>query len=77
MIIYLFLIALSLAVVRFMIPTHSLSLGGSYEAIAHLFVGGLIGIWLHSKDKFGEDKWYGFVALLLTIIEVVAFFSRR
>jgi hypothetical protein len=61
-----------LSVMRFFMPTHSLSLPGSYEAVSHLFVGGLIGAWLVTKDK-----WYGFFVLFLSAVELTAFFTLK
>lgn len=73
----LIVVVIAFSVARFFMPTHPLSPSGSYQAFAHLFVGGLIGIWIHSKDKFGEDVWYGLLALALTVVELIAFFSLR
>lgn len=68
---YLWLVALAFAGARFFIPTHAPSPAGSYEAFAHLFVGGLIGAALASK------KWgYFWIAAALTGVEVVAFFTH-
>ncbi len=67
----LILIAIAFAAFRFSMPSHSLSLSGTYEAFAHLFIGGLFGAWLVSKDKF-----YLLLLLGLTIIEVIAFFTK-
>jgi hypothetical protein len=36
-------VALVFAVARFFMPSHALSPAGSYEAFAHLFIGGLLG----------------------------------
>lgn len=69
----LVLVAVAFGVGRFSIsiPPHPLSLPGTYEAFAHLFIGGLIGAWLASKNRF-----YLFLFLILTIVELVAFFSK-
>ena len=67
----LFFLALIFSVLRFFMPTHALSLPGTYEAFAHLFLGGLIGAWAVSKDKF-----YLFLVIALSVVELVAFFSR-
>jgi len=48
---FLILFTVLFASARFFIPSQPLSLVGSYQAFAHLFVGGLIGAWLASKDK--------------------------
>jgi hypothetical protein len=60
-----------LAIGRFFVPTHGLSPAGSYEAVAHLVVGGLAGAWLVSK------RW-DYLGLLvgLTAVELVAFFHK-
>ncbi len=68
----LLLVAIGFGVARFYMPTHALSPHGSYEAFAHLFVGGLIGAWLATKDKF-----YGWLALALSVLELVAFTVGR
>lgn len=66
----LWLVALAMAVLRFFIPTRDLSPSGSYEAFAHLFVGGLLGAWLATK----KCKYLK-VAVFLTVIELIAFFT--
>ncbi len=65
-------LALIMAGIRFFIPTHPLSPSGSYEAVAHLFVGGLIGAFLASKQK-----GYLAIAGLLSLVELVAFFTLK
>lgn len=69
--VWLVIAALVIALIRFMIPTHPLTLVGSYEAVAHLFVGGLIGAWLVSRRHL-----FLVVVVLLSVVELVAFFSR-
>lgn len=69
--VWLVIAALVIALIRFMIPTHPLTLVGSYEAVAHLFVGGLIGAWLVSRRHL-----FLVVFVLLSVVELVAFFSR-
>ncbi len=61
-----------LAMLRFQMPSHELSWPGTYEAFAHLFVGGLIGAYLATRD-------ITFMVLvgILTLVEVVAFFTLR
>jgi hypothetical protein len=39
-----------------------------YQAIAHLWVGILIGVWI-----VGRDKWYGGTAILLSFLELACF----
>lgn len=65
-------IALVFAVVRFFMPTHPLSPSGSYEAFAHLFVGGLFGAWLASRQTY-----YLLLGLALSAVELVAFLSLK
>lgn len=67
----LLIVALLFGVFRFSMPSHQLSLPGTYEAFAHLFLGGLIGAWLVSKEKF-----YLLVVLALSAVELVAFFTK-
>lgn len=43
--------ALSVGIVRPFLTAHPLSPEGSYEAFAHLFVGGLIGAWLVTRER--------------------------
>lgn len=67
----LILIAVLFGVARFFMPSHALSAAGTYEAFAHLFLGGLIGAWLVSRN------WvYLFLILTLTAVETVAFFTK-
>lgn len=66
------IIAIIMAGARFTIPVHPITPHGSYEAFAHLFVGGLIGAWLASWKHF-----YLFVALALSAVELVAFFTLK
>jgi hypothetical protein len=59
------------AVGRFLIPGHALSLPGTYEAFAHLWVGGLLGAWCCSRN------WRLLAAVgLLSVLEVVLFLLR-
>ena len=64
-------IAIIFAVLRFFIPSHPLSPSGSYEAFAHLFLGGLIGAFCVSKYKP-----YLWTILGLSAIEIIAFFAK-
>jgi hypothetical protein len=45
------LVALAVGIVRPFLTGHPLSVEGSYEAFAHLFVGGLIGVWLVTRER--------------------------
>jgi hypothetical protein len=65
------LAALALAVGRFFVPTRELSAVGTYQAFAHLFVGGLAGAWCASR------RWVFLVLfVVLAAVELVAFLSR-
>lgn len=60
-----------LALCRFTVPTRpasEFSWALSYEACAHVFVGGLLGAWLVSKQK-----GYLAMATSLLVIEVTCF----
>jgi hypothetical protein len=58
--------AVLVAVFRPFMPLHSASLPGSYEAMAHIFVGGLIGAWLVNRQR-----WLLFTALAISAVEVI------
>lgn len=60
-------IAIVLAAIRPFLAPHSVSLQGSYEAFAHLFVGGVFGAWLVTKSR-----WPLVIAIGLTLVEVVS-----
>lgn len=47
---------------------HPLSLPGSYQAFAHLFVGGLIGAWIVCRDRLLLGMAAGLIA-----VELLAF----
>ena len=64
---------LLLACARPFMPTHQLSLPGSYEAAAHLFVGGLIGAWLADRSR----RHLLVMAGALTAVEVLVFVWNR
>jgi hypothetical protein len=57
------------AVARPFIPPHGPSWPGTYQALAHVYVGGLFGAWL--ADRQG-CRWCLYLALALTVVEVVA-----
>lgn len=56
---------------RFFVPGHNLSLAGSYEAFAHLFVGGLIGAWIVSRKA-----WMLWIVGIMSVVELAAFLMR-
>lgn len=64
---YVLAAAVAICMVRaFVEPTH-VSVSGSYQAVAHLFVGGLIG-W-----AVAERRWrFGIVAGVMSVVEVAA-----
>ena len=66
----LFAVCAVLGIIRFQTTSHALSPTGSYEAFAHLFVGGLIGAWLISRENL-----YGLLALGMSAIEIIAFLT--
>ena len=65
--VYLLVFAACIGVARFFLPAHSPTVAGSYQAFAHLFVGGLFGAYFASRKKF-----LLYIALALTVLEVVA-----
>jgi hypothetical protein len=71
----LIVVGITLGILRFTItprleiPTMS----GSYEAAAHIFVGGLIGAWIVKPAKW---IWLA-VAIAITVVEVVAFMIQK
>jgi hypothetical protein len=60
-------IAIVLGVIRPFLSPHPVSLQGSYEAIAHLFVGGVIGAWLVTRAR-----WLLVIGIGLTVVEVAS-----
>ena len=57
--------AIVLAIIRPFLSPHPVSMQGSYEAIAHMFVGGVIGAWLVARAR-----WLLATASALTIVEI-------
>jgi hypothetical protein len=60
-------VAAVLGIIRPFLPPHPVSAQGSYEALAHLFVGGVIGAWIVTKAR-----WLLAIAIGLTAVEVVS-----
>jgi len=60
-------IAVVLGVIRPFLSPHPVSMQGSYEAIAHLFVGGVIGAWLVTRAR-----WLLVIGIGLTVVEVAS-----
>jgi hypothetical protein len=59
-------IAVLIAAARPFMPTHAVSMPGSYEAMAHLFVGGVVGAWIATRQR-----WLLAIGVCLSIVEVV------
>ncbi len=77
--------AVLIAIGRFLIPGHDLSLSGTYEAFAHIWVGAIGTFWLQNArwvwlggifpvwiDPYG----YAILLLGLTTLETVMFMLR-
>ena len=60
-------IAVVLGVIRPFLSPHPVSVQGSYEAIAHLFVGGVVGAWLVTRGR-----WLLVIGIGLTVVEVAS-----
>jgi len=60
-------IAVVLGVIRPFLSPHPVSLQGSYEALAHLFVGGVVGAWLVTRAR-----WLLVIGIGLTVVEVAS-----
>jgi hypothetical protein len=58
--------AVLIAALRPFMPLHSASLQGSYDAMAHILVGGLFGAWLVNRAR-----WLLMTALAVSAVEVV------
>lgn len=57
---------------RFDIPTAT----GSYEAVVHLFVGGLLGVWLSSSDvKLGRLCLW--LSIVFSLFEIIIFVVQK
>jgi hypothetical protein len=81
-----FLVALFIAIGRFLVPGHDLSWAGTYEALAHIWVGYAMAAWwfdhppIYDTSRFGwlysRDGRYLLVLLGLTVLETVMFLIR-
>jgi hypothetical protein len=60
-------IAIVLGVIRPFLSPHPVGLQGSYEALAHLFVGGVVGAWLVTRAR-----WLLVIGIGLTVVEVAS-----
>jgi hypothetical protein len=63
----IFAIAIVLGMIRPFLSPHPVSLQGSYEALAHLFVGGVVGAWLVTRAR-----WLLVIGIGLTVVEVAS-----
>jgi len=64
--------AAAFGAVRPLMPSHPLSANGSYEAFAHLFVGGLFGV------AIGQRRWfYAVIAIALSLVELICFLANK
>jgi hypothetical protein len=59
-------LAVAIAVARPFLPPHPVSIQGSYEALAHLVVGGIFGAWLANRKS-----WLLFTGIGITAVEVI------
>lgn len=66
------LAALAVGIIRPFLTSHPLSAEGSYEAFAHLFVGGLIGAWLVTRERL-----YLRLVVGLSIVELASALFKR
>jgi len=67
--------AIIIAIIRFFIPPTRLSLSGSYQAIAHIFVGFLIGKYVVLPDYSRTiTRW---VIIFLIVIELLVAIGGR
>lgn len=75
-------IALLLCLMRFSFAAHPLSVIGTYQAFAHLFVGILIGMWYVGRrfmftDEFCDYTWAGVLAIVISLVELIAAIMGR
>ena len=55
------------------LPTHPVSLAGSYEAAAHLVVGGILGAWIVSRARWLLITAIGPLAPTLLVVGVITY----
>lgn len=71
------LVGIAFTVGRFtLVSHHRPSVGGSFEAFAHLAVGGAIGAACATPDRAAR-RAFGLTAAALTAVEIVAFIVTR
>jgi hypothetical protein len=61
------IISIALAVVRPFLAPHAVSMQGSYEALAHVFVGGVFGAWMVNRER-----WLLWTGLGITAVEILS-----
>ena len=59
-------LAVAVAIARPFLPPHPVSIQGSYEALAHLLVGGVFGAWLATRKS-----WLLFTGIGITAVEII------
>ncbi len=59
-------LAVAVAIARPFLPPHPVSMQGSYEALAHLLVGGVFGAWLATRKS-----WLLFTGIGITAVEII------
>jgi hypothetical protein len=64
------LLTLAFATARLLVPHREPSWAGTYQALAHVFVGGLVGAWLADR-KANVELVY--LAVVLSAVELGAF----
>jgi hypothetical protein len=65
-------LSILIAVARFNLADWSPMAINIYKSMVHIYIGGFIGYWWATKDIY-----FGYSALLLSVLEVIAFFSLR
>lgn len=73
---FVFFIAAALCLARFAVPPHEplFSVVGSYQAVSHVFVGGLFGAAI---ADWRNAKWCLWLGLGMTTVEVFAAIGSR
>lgn len=71
--IWIILATLVVSILRLFIPSHPLSWNGTYEALAHVYVGVLLTLMLSRRFQ-PKTRQLAFVCLMLaTTVEILAF----
>lgn len=81
---FILIVSMAVAIGRFLVPGHALSWAGTYEALAHIWVGALLVWGLSGPDsppgrrQRPTASWITALICLvvLTLVEVVKFLSR-